>query len=405
MVYGNRGCLAGRLDAFGALLYCCNDTTHYSLVAFVLALACHPLDEPKIVLINLAGLLFDRRADSVNNNLHACGETIPLSYPQASDEVVNFTFADDRFAQVPRPKQFRPYLETSADVLTWFEATPGLPESIKAVELKRFALRQLLPLFEANLPERAEAMRVELNSLGVPPPWAVSPKETPGKNADPRFSDDLSTADLITNVKKIPDELEQDNIFFQQALRAYNRGDLDRARTLAAEITRSNSKEGLMTVITYSRAQKQIEKGELDDAEKTATTQLDRVRRAEVYAQLYKAWAERGDMQRANEMIAYAASEAAKVDPRSQRAQVYIYLASMATARDAPKAFEFLEAAMGDINAAEKFDPQARCFCSRCRLPKAAGAWSDSAARSACCRSYLLWRRRTSPARSTRRDT
>jgi hypothetical protein len=111
---------------------------------------------------------------------------------------------------------------------------PGLPESVKAVELKRFALRQLMPLFEANLPERSEALRAELNSLGVAPSWATSPKEAPGHNPDPRFSDDLSTQDLITNIKKIPDEVERDNIFFQQSLRAYNRHDLDRARTLSS---------------------------------------------------------------------------------------------------------------------------------------------------------------------------
>jgi hypothetical protein len=290
--------------------------------------------------------------------------------PRASGVEV-YSYGMDFSAAPPKYLSLlKPYLETSAYVLARFEATPGLPESVKAVELKRFALRQLLPLFEAHLPERAEAMRAELNALGVPPPWAVSPKETPGKNADPRFSDDLSTVDLITSVKKIPDELERDNIFFQQSLRAYNRGDFERASALASEITRSNSKESLMTVITYNRAQKEIEKGELDAAEKTATSQLDRVRRAEVYAQLYKAWAERGDMQRANELIAYAASEAAKVDPRSQRAQVYIYLASMVTARDATKAFEFLEGAVGDINAAEKFDPAGSVLLFEMQSPK-----------------------------------
>ena len=294
------------------------------------------------------------------------GDMIPRA---AGVEVYSYGM-DFSAAQPKYPALLRPYLETSADVLARFEAIPGLAESVKEVELKRFALRQLLPLFEANLPERAEAMRAELNSLGVPPPWAVSPKETPGKNADPRFPDDLSTSDLITNIKKIPDELERDNIFFQQALRAYNRGDFDRARTLASEITRANSKDSLITVITYNRAQKEIERGDLDDAEKTATTQLDRVRRAEVYAQLYKAWAERGDMQRANEMITYAASEAAKVDPRDHRAQVYIYLASMVTAGDAPKAFELLEAAVGDINAAEKFDPAGSVLLFEMQSPK-----------------------------------
>ena len=290
--------------------------------------------------------------------------------PRASGVEVYSYGMDFSAAQPKYPSLLIPYLETSADVLARFEAMPGLPESIKAVELKRFALRQLLPFFEANLPERAEAMRAELNALGVPPPWAVSPKETPGKNPDPRFSDDLSTTDLITSVKKIPDELERDNIFFSQSLRAYNRGDFDRASTLASEITRSNSKESLMTVITYNRAQKEIEKGELDAAEKTATSQLDRVRRAEVYAQLYKAWAERGDMQRAGELIAYAASEAAKVDTRSQRAQVYIYLAAMVTARDAPKAFEFLEGAMLDINAADMFDPAGSVLLFEMQSPR-----------------------------------
>lgn len=125
-----------------------------------------------------------------------------------------------------------------------------------------------------------------------------------------------------------------------------------------------------MTVISYKRAQKQIEHGDLEDAEKTAASQLDRLRRAEIYGELAKAWVERGDPVRANELMNAAASEAAKVGNRGKRAEIYIYLAGVMTGRDAPRAFEFLEAAVGDINAAEKFDANGPALLFELQAPK-----------------------------------
>ena len=218
----------------------------------------------------------------------------------------------------------------------------------------------------ASLPSQ----RAELKSLGVAPSWAVDPKEASGINPHPRFPDDISTNDLIADIRKNPDGLERDDLYFKESLRAYNRKDFDRAHTLASEIVKSDSKETLMTIILYNRAQKEIEHGDLDEAEKTATSQFDRMRKAEVYAQLAKAWAERGDGVRANEFMAWASSEAAKVDSRGKRAQVYIYMVGMCVERDTAKAFEFIEAAVGDINAAEKFDLNSSTLLLDLQSPK-----------------------------------
>lgn len=213
------------------------------------------------------------------------------------------------------------------------------------------------------------AMRTP-RSLGVAPSWAVDPKEASGINPHPRFPDDISTNDLIADIRKTPDGLERDDLYFKESLRAYNRKDFDRARALASEIIKSDSKETLLTVILYNRAQKEIESGDLEAAEQTATSQPDRTRKAEVYAQLAKAWAERGDNVRANEFMAWASSEAAKVDLRSKRAQVYIYMAGMCVERYVTKAFEFIEASVGDINSTEKFDPNSSTLLLDLQPPK-----------------------------------
>jgi tetratricopeptide (TPR) repeat protein len=268
-----------------------------------------------------------------------------------------YSYGMDFGAAKPRhPELLRPYLETSADVLVRFRPIPG-PETMKSVELKRFALRQLLPVFEVYLPERAEAMRAELNYLGVAPSWAIPPQDVPGFKADPRFAADLSPKDVVASINKIPDDKERDDLFFRGAMHEFNHGgDLERARVFASEITKPLVKELLITGILYKAALNQIEQGKLDEAEQTAS-KLNRERRAEVYAQLSKAWMERGNRSRAAELMNWAASEAGKVDDRSRRAGVYVYLTDAVMNQDSQRAFEFLEAAVKDINALEKFEP------------------------------------------------
>jgi hypothetical protein len=170
--------------------------------------------------------------------------------PRASGLSVYSYGMDFGVAQPRHPDLLRPYLETSAEILTRFRVIPG-PETMKAVELKRFALRQLLPVFEVYLPERAEALRAELNHLGLAPPWAVSPQDVPGVKLDPRFAADLSPKDVVASINKIPDEKERDNLFFRESMREFNHGDLERARIFAAEITKPLVKELLITGILY----------------------------------------------------------------------------------------------------------------------------------------------------------
>lgn len=277
---------------------------------------------------------------------------------------MNFSASQPRY-----PTLLVPYLETSAEVLARFRPLPSQTDSARAIELKRFALRQLLPLIEKSLPERLEVMQAELKSLGVAPDWATEPKDASGKNADPRLPDDLSTTDLVTAVKKLPGELERDTTFYQQAVYAFNRSDFERARALAAEISRSESRESLSLVIAYFRAQKEIERGELNEAEKTAA-QLPGERRADVYTQLSQAWAERGDAKRADELMAWATSEAARINGHGERADAYLHLADVMMARDMTRAFEFLEAAVTDINAAEQFNPDGKALILQLRSPK-----------------------------------
>ncbi|MGA9774220.1 MAG: hypothetical protein WBV94_34650 [Blastocatellia bacterium] len=90
-----------------------------------------------------------------------------------------------------------------------------------------------------------------------------------------------------------------------------------------------------------------------------------------MYAQLSQAWIERGESKRADELIAWASTQAAKVDGHAQRADVYIHLADVVIARgDVIRAFEFLEAAAADINAAEQFNPRGQALILQIKSPK-----------------------------------
>jgi len=258
---------------------------------------------------------------------------------------LNFSAAPDAPAALVRP-----YLQAAAEALLRFQVTPGQPGPNGSIALKRFALQQLLPLFQRYEPQLFGEIGTQLTALGpYEAPAGNSKDETPNIN-------DPSTSETIENIEKLNSPKERNHYFFTATKQAVDIGDFERAKALASRLEAGDLKRATLELIAFNEARTAIKRGELDDAAKIASTKLSQERSAVIYAQLASAWLDRSNYARADEEASDAVVAASRTEDRAQRARVNIYLASGWVKRDALRAFEFIEAAVKDINAAEQFD-------------------------------------------------
>lgn len=249
------------------------------------------------------------------------------------------------------PALARPYLQAAATALLRFQVTAGQPGAAGSVALKRFALLQLLPLFQRYEPQLLGEIGAQVAALG---PYVAPPstsKETPPDIAG------ASTSETITNIEKLGNSKERNHYFFVATKHAIDIGDFERAGALASRIDDPNLKEATLELLSFNQALTALKQGELDEASTIAAAKLSRERGAIIYSRLASAWLDRNNYARASEEVNDAVAAAKKTEDRAQRALIYIYLAEGWAKRDKFRAFELLDAAVKEINAAEQFDP------------------------------------------------
>ena len=261
------------------------------------------------------------------------------------------------FAAAPTPPTavLIPYLGTAADVLLRFAPQPGLPESINAIELKRFALMMLIPVFDRYLPSRSPALRMDLSRLGQPPAGLDVSKGLPGSNPATELTADSTAEEAIARIDRIVDSQKRDPAFLQAARDAMGRPDFEGARAIASRISDAAQRRLMLEMIGYNAAMKAIRSGAMAEAEETAASQLTEERQAVVYLELARGSFRRGDRTRAEMQLASAQAGAEKVENRTQRASAIIHLASGVADQDVQRAFGFAEWAVKEIDRLEKF--------------------------------------------------
>jgi len=245
----------------------------------------------------------------------------------------------------------RPYLQAAATALLRFQVTPGQPGAAGSVALKRFALMQLLPLFQRYEPQLVGEIGAQIAALG---PYDTTPNTS--KETTPDIAG-LSTSETVAGIEKLRSPKERNHYFFVAAKHAIDIGDFERATALASRIDEPDLKQATVELINFNQARTALKRGELDEASRIASAKLSRERSAIIYSQLASAWLERNNYVRASQEVNDAVAAATKTEDRAQRARVYIYLAEGWAKRDKLRAFELLDAAIKDINAAERFDP------------------------------------------------
>lgn len=281
------------------------------------------------------------------------------------------------FSMAPQPPigLLRSYLQTAAVVITRFTIVPGQPGTSDQIMLKRFALQQLLPLFERYEPSLAVAMEAELARLGPEQPDLRSDASTSlmdKAKLDSLFSEGLSVSDIISRIEQLPDRGQRDHYFFEAARGSVEREKLEDAKAFAGKINENSLKGSTFEWIFYTAARKAVLRGDMEEASKIASSELTQERRAIIYYQIASAWLDRGQYSIANQEVNTAIVEVDKVEDHAQRAQMYIYLAASIAKHDPYRAFELMELVINQINAAKKFELGKGQITFRFRTPTGA---------------------------------
>lgn len=274
------------------------------------------------------------------------------------------------FAAAPTPpsSMLIPYLGTAADTLLRFIPQPGLPESINAIEMKRFALLLLLPIFDRYLPNRSLALRMDLSRLGQPPAGVDISKGLPKSNPAIESAADLTAQEIIAKIDRITDSQKRDPALLEAAREAMGQ-DFERARVIAGDISDTAIRRLMLEMIGYNAAMNAIRSGEMADAEETAASQLTEERQAVVYLELARASFKRGDRARAEMQLAAAQAGAEKTADRTQRASAFIHIASGLADQDVQRAFGFTEWAVKEIESLDRFRASGQPLMFVFRLP------------------------------------
>lgn len=258
------------------------------------------------------------------------------------------------FNDLPSPplNLVRPYLQAAAAALLNFHVVPGQPGSPSALAIKRFALGQLLPLYERYDPERAPAIQAELARVS-----GITPSASVAKDAALRERPaSASVEEAIAQIERLPSSKERDHYFFIAAQHVLEREDFKAARSFAARISEDTLKQPTLQLIEFKAAEAALNSGELDEAITIADAGLLRSHRAIIYYQVSAKWLAKGNLERASELMYAAITEASKSDNPALRAGVYIYMAAGFAEREPLRAFELIETTLKDINAVEDFN-------------------------------------------------
>ena len=269
--------------------------------------------------------IIDGRPDADPNDVMLMGFYVfsphQLSVGSINGQVIIGMNADFAGAQPVSTALVLPYLSFAADVMTRFQVPVVQPSSEGLAELKAIAIQRLLPLFDRYDQAQSPSLRAALEGLaGIVPSGSAAQSPAPQEPLSP-------SADGIQNAAEMPPSPERDAFFAQAAFSALGANDLPSAAKLASKVSDSGLKAQLAEMVAFKTAISQIEKGDLDGAEKTAAQSGAELHALLLY-RLSIAWLKRNDTVMASEEADAAVAVAGKVDDPAQRARIYVYMAS-----------------------------------------------------------------------------
>jgi tetratricopeptide (TPR) repeat protein len=207
----------------------------------------------------------------------------------------------------------------------------------------------LLPLFERHQPERAAFIRSHLGHI---------------ENSIPATTRQAMNAPRPTTVKELleaaqakNDPLQKDMLYAEAARKAEEAGDFEQAIAITEKL-RDKSMGTDVSTVRDSAVIKTSDKGDLDAAYRYAKEIPDPFNRAKSLCRVALKSFEKGDLQRANELIDEAGKTIAKSGPTPDKVFALLEVAAAEAKIDPAGGFESVNTAVTVINQIHSAKPQ-----------------------------------------------
>jgi len=267
----------------------------------------------------------------------------------AGIQVVSITITDQNI-QPDSAEMLRRYLDAAFSVLVRPLSQSGAAATVQAT-ISHIAIQQLLPLFQRYSPGYVSALNIKRRELAQAVPLALlDPRVVAQSSAD--------ETSVASNQTKTAIDPKQRNInLFNTARNALYKGEFERARSLAAQLSDEESKRRMLTVIDFEAARARIRAGELADAYNLIRGDIDVVLYAVIFIELADAYVETGDRFRAIELLNEAESKIVKAETGARKAYALAGVANTIAPLDSLRGFEVMQSAIKAVNDSTDFDP------------------------------------------------
>jgi len=217
----------------------------------------------------------------------------------------------------------------------------------RRVSLDYFLGEHMLPYFERHMPDRVAAVRASIDQI-----IAV----IPASEAKP-YLDDINrarTGAYFSEKAETEKDLErQQNYYMEAAFQANARREHDDALAILPKITDETVRSFVESIVRYEMAMTALNKGDIDSAYNLAADVSNLSRRASLLGHVAVKRLFQGDAQSAAQALTQAEHAVQRAETGFEKATEMVNLVNAATWVDVARGFEDLSLAVDALNAAE----------------------------------------------------
>jgi hypothetical protein len=213
-------------------------------------------------------------------------------------------------------------------------------------------LRSILRLFDKCRPDLAASIRARLGAIAGS--LSIQQLDTLSR---PQAKQDLQ--ELLSRAEATGNPQQKDDLYIRAAMLAFRQDNgIDHAISIAQKIGNYQDRLYITSLIRYQAGMKAIMVGkDLETGYSYAKEVTHLMSRAEIFDQLAQRFLANKDRFRASEMLDEIEKWLSKADHGPRKAEALLRIARTAASYDPLRGFEFMQAAVKAVNAAD-FDPE-----------------------------------------------
>ncbi len=215
-------------------------------------------------------------------------------------------------------------------------------------------LVQLLPYYEIYLPDTAAAIGAAFNQLVAAVPDAQE------RALLLNLVSRQATDQIVQAGSSLVKTDQKDLLYERAALQASNKGELEKALTIAGAISDEKIRQRVKTAVYVEAATQALNKGDINRACRYANEISNLLQQSRVFAQVIRTLSGKKELVRANDVLDNAERQIMKAEDGPDKARALLLLSSISLPIDEVRAMTILQLAVVAINHSDFSDGGAK---------------------------------------------